>query len=223
MNGEKGGKEIRRISGIQYITPSYSLMRTILSVIAAFFFCCALSRSQGPLVPYLAKDVYGFANSKGHLVIDPRFSDVGVHYDLGIICGKTSGGWVFYTSEGKELFRSAYSTYRIHSGHIDYVNEKEVRLSSLVVVTDTESNRSVVFNPGFPENGVIPLEPNEYHKAEKSWMSNVSASHLGIFKVSRPGQCNFMDTTGTLLLTRWIDNGFLVARNYVAVDSSGLF
>ena len=194
----------------------------VIVYIALFLFTSHSMLFGQDLVPFNKNNLYGVIDSLQKVVVEPLFDEILIHNEYGIIAGKLDGIWFFYNLLGKKLVKSNFRSYKINSMHGVYVGNEFVPTSHLLEIREKYGGPRYVLNPFTSEVEPKLLQVDVTCKFEKTWFHELSAAEIGILKITlENGRINFMDTTGNLLSPVWFSSGYLVGRDFMAIDTGG--
>lgn len=118
-------------------------------------------KSEDALIPFKEKGLYGFKDSKGHIVIKPVYKRIVTEFSEGIAFVITAGGHqIAINTEGTEIFNAPYEVVMpFQYGVAEYrrsVNtfKGSTFLSSIIsnIIYDTETDRFNSYTPVY--NGI---------------------------------------------------------------------
>jgi hypothetical protein len=174
--------------------------------------------SQEKLIPYLAKGQYGFADESGAIIVAPQFEEVtGTGYDA-LWSVKKNGKWSLVTSKGKlieSLNFDLQSSYRDEYGFlVDDITPKGWSWHKKGF--NWEPDLYEVENPATGEFYYVnPDHPKSFYEAYKETKDRApfmdkeaDCARTGLLRVTtKEGKVNFLDSTGTPVLTNAVING----------------
>jgi hypothetical protein len=192
-----------------------------LQVLFAFLVCVTKINtvcSQEKLIPYLANGQYGFADESGAIIVAPQFEEVtGSGYDA-LWSVKKNGKWSLVTRKGKWIESLSFdlrTTYRNEYGLlVDDIPSKGWTPYGKVSVI--EPVLFEVENPATDELYYVnPEHPKSFYEAYQQTNDRVpfmdreaDCARTGLLKVTtKEGKVNFLDSTGTAVLSNAVVNG----------------
>jgi len=113
-----------------------------IKIFFSLAFLAILLRLEGQIPLLFAKDdLFGVKDANQNVILEPKFAQIKIHDDYGIIAGQINSTWQFYNFSGRLLVKSDFKRYKIESLHGRYVDDKFVDgsfvpLSHLVVIQE---------------------------------------------------------------------------------------
>ena len=196
-------------------------MKYLISLTLLFWISSVLA--QNGVIPYLGENgLYGLANEKGKLVVEPIYEEINFHESGEFMIIKKQGLYGVINLKGQTILEPIMPSRQgfLLASNIDEYGDK-IKPPKLYYFRDNKQKSVYYINP------YHPLDNSQYHQfmalseatREIKRLSNSfnSPGHL-IFKVAEDyGKINFIDTTGRLILSNPVYDGKVIDKRHMAL------
>ena len=176
---------------------------------------------QETLYPYLVGGKYGLADKNGQLKIEPQFEEINFEGNYGLLAAKKDGLWGIYQMDGTQIVDHTMQQYRVSSAYVIQTDilGQPIPVPGLLLIQDTYAQVWYYLHPDHPRKSLTPfIEHRQVTRGRKHAKTEISSAKFGILKVAtRDKKINFIDTTGTTILSEGVYDGTVINENFFAV------
>lgn len=77
-----------------------------------FIAICTILQGQDPIA-FTKDNLSGAQDASQKVIVEPKYAEIKIHSEYGIIAGRQNNTWNFFNFTGKLLVKSDFSKYRL--------------------------------------------------------------------------------------------------------------